>query len=231
MMKTTPTRTWFCLAGAGAVLVLATGCTTRTPSQGPSPTPTPSPAVVLDAQPGSPDPYTPLAVPSPAAAPKQVPSPSLPAGQDGMARGQIDPATVDRANPAAVATAFAATLVAVDTKIDNRPNDAAKRAATYATADLSTAMTASAPISAPGAEWTTLQSHQGWTRVTTSSPAAPPAHADTPTEAWRAVTTVVTPTGADGWVGSATKLTWTAKLTRTSPSGPWKVAQFEETTR
>lgn len=232
MTKTPLTHTWFCLAGAGAVLVLAAGCTTRAPSQGPSPTPTPTATVVLDAQPGSPDPFTPLAVPSPSTAPTQVPSPSLPAGKDGVARGQIDPATVDRANPDAVATAFAATLVAVDTKIDNRPNDAAKRAATYATADLSAAMTASAPISNPGAEWTTLQSHQGWTRVNTSAPTTPPGVISDPaTETWRTVTTVATPTGTDGWVGSVTKLTWRAKLTRTSPSGPWQVARFEETTR
>lgn len=228
-MKINPTHATL---PAVAVLVLLAGCSSGNPAAktSSSPTPTATPVLVLDAQPGPPGRFTPVATARTSTA-RTVPSPSLPAGKKGVARGQIDPATVDRANPDSVATAFAVTLVAVDTKLDNRPNDAATRAATYATADLSAAMTASAPISAPGAEWTTIQSHQGWTRVTTSSPATLVAHADTPTEVWRAVTTVATPTGADGWVGSATKLTWTAQLTRTSPSGPWQVARFEETTR
>lgn len=230
MMRTfTIFRPATCFAGAGLLLVLVAGCSDRAPVPGPSSSPIPTAENVLEAHTAAPS-WTPAPVVSPPAAPgREVPSPSLPAGQTGTARGQIDPATVDRLNPNAVATAFAATLSAIDTQIDNRPNDAATRAATYATDDLRVAMTASAPISNPGAAWTTLHSHQGWTRVATGKPVAPAAHVDTSTDVWRTVTTVATPTSSDGWTGSPVELTWTLQLTRTSPSDPWRVARYEET--
>lgn len=231
MMSTFPAiRARVCLAGAGLVLVLVSGCSGRAPSLGSSPRPTSSSeGIVLEAHTAAPSwEDTPAASP-PSVPVREVPSPSLPAGQKGIARGQIDPTNVDRMNPDAVASAFAATLAAVDTKIDNRPNDAAARAATYVTDDLSAAMTASAPISNPGAAWTTLHSHQGWTRVTTGKPTTLAARRDTSAEVWRTVTTVATPTSSDGWSGSHVELTWTLQLTRTSPSGPWRVARYEET--
>lgn len=231
-MKIKIKATALTLAMAGGLL-LVTGCTPDPLIHGADPgaTPTPpssAPSVVLDAQEGPPAEVT----PAPTTAPLQagdVPSPSLPAGKPGTARGQIDPRGVDRTSADQVAAAFGNALVAVDTNIDNRPNDAATRAATYATPELMAAMTASAPISNPDAAWTTLQAHHGWTSVV-STPART-ARPDAPTEVWRAVTTTAQPHGEDAWTGTTTQLTWTVQLTRPTSTGPWQIAQYEESSR
>lgn len=192
---------------------------------------TSSPDIIYDGDegpPGSltPEPsYTPQAPPGSTSAPTHFPSPTLSAGKAGRARGERDPASINRSDPDAVAAAFAAALVAVDTDLDQRPNDAGARAARYATDSLADEMTESAPIANPGAVWTELVNRNGWTTVQTAEGGLGQGPPDTKSQAWRAITTTATPTNDSGWTGERTTTTWIIELHHRR--GQWSVASYE----
>lgn len=217
---------------AAAVGVFLTGCATfnqAAPPPPPQPTPDLS-ASALDHQPGSPDPITPEASYTPSRNPSAtptpgIPSPTLSAGAKGTARGQRDASQVDVADPDQVAMAFAEALVAVDAKLDHRPNDAGARAAVWADNELAATMIASAPIAAPGARWAEISRREGWTTVSTAPANTIDAPPDQEGEVWRAVTTESTPADASGWTGTTETVTWQMQLWESD--GRWAVSDYE----
>lgn len=153
----------------------------------------------------------------------------LPSGAAGTPRGRHDsPAAVvhDRRDAGQVAAAFAARLDLWDTAIDHRPNDAAKRAARLATAGFRHKMLDGAPVAAPGAHWTTLAQHHGWTTVTAQLGGLGEPPSDSPTGAWRVVTTTATPRGPHRWRGTPMTTTYAIQLVRTRPGNPWYVTDY-----
>lgn len=134
---------------------------------------------------------------------------------------------VDRSSPDAVATAFVVRLELLDTRLDRRPNDASRRAAAYATADLRRRMLAAEPIGSPGARWTGLVAHHGWTTVSTRSGGVGADPPTTATAAVRAVTPVPVDHGTDGWTSYPDSPgTYIVALHRTGEGHSWAVSSY-----
>lgn len=126
---------------------------------------------------------------------------SLPADPPGnaVARG-LTPAqrTVDHDDAGQVASAFVVRLQAWDTRLDRRPNDAARRAVGFADPALRARLLATEPRAAPGRRWNDLVEHNGWTSVRTRLGGLGP-EPTTDNTAARAVTAIPVDHGADGW--------------------------------
>ena len=209
---------------------LATACTTD-----PTPTPTPPTAATPfptpssgDWQTGPPETGTPTRGPIEPSITAEPPASTLPPGKTGVPRGQNTPDDkVKRTKADSVATAFAERLVTLDTKLDNRPNDAARRAAAFATDTLAEQLRKGAPTGGVGNEFRILQQHKGWTLVQSTLGGLGEPPPDTATTAVRAVTTTTTGTNATGWEGKPATTTWLLELTRTSKKANWAVSAFQ----
>lgn len=220
---------------AALVVISATGgCS---PSADPTDTVAPRPSEMLrstsaaspstldsqDFQTGRADSGRPVAVPSrtPTAT---VPTTTLPPGRKGTPRGAHS-GRVDQTDVSAVAKGFMTKLAAIDTRLDNRPNDAARRAAGLATPRLRQELTSGKLIGPPGATFIELQRRSGWTTVTVdliSLDLAP----DKPSRVYRAVSATAVPT--DGtWSGPAETTTAVLALTRSGSRGSWAVDDYE----
>lgn len=153
-----------------------------------------------------------------------VPTTTLPAGREGTPRGAPS-GRVDRTDPDEVAQRFMIQLATIDTRLDNRPNDAAQRAAGLATPRLRRQLTSGQPIGPPGASFVELQRRGGWTTATAgliSLDLAP----DKPGRVYRAVTATAVPT--DGtWSGAPETTTAVLALARPGPRAPWAVDDYE----
>ncbi len=145
---------------------------------------------------------------------------AVPSGKPGAPRGGVV-AGVNTADPSAVAVAAAQTTYRWDTRIDQAPIDAERRASTWLAPQLVAQLQ---PATAgAGAAWNTLAAHQGWsstTAVVDSAPRPP----DTATTADRQVNVTQTFHGSGGWTAPAQTHAVLEQLTRAGGSGPWRVS-------
>lgn len=149
----------------------------------------------------------------------------LPAGVPrGLAPGRQ---RIDRRSADAVAAAFVERLELWDTVLDRRPNDAARRAAAYATPELRSRMLAAEPDGPPGERWNALVSHHGWTTVTTRLGGLGENSPTSATTATRAVTPVLVDHGTDGWTSDPEAPgTYIVVLDRAGRDRPWAVTSY-----
>lgn len=147
---------------------------------------------------------------------------------DGVPRGLTpDQQKVDRHSADAVAEAFVVRLEAWDSNLDRRPNDAARRAAAYATPEFRARMLAGEPRGSPGERWTVLVSHHGWTTVTAELGGIGENPPTTTRAAVRPVTPVPVDHGADGWTSyPAVPGTYVVELQRAGKGQPWAVSSY-----
>jgi hypothetical protein len=215
------------LLPAAALLMLA-GCGTNDPSTEASSTPSPS-ASPLDYD--GPTPSAPTSTPyiTPSASlPPATAVPSEPPGTPGKAgtpRGL--PATAlrpDRTDPTAVAAAFSILLMTYDTRLDNQPADAGRRAATLASAKLANELRQPPPGGGNGVAWTELQQHDGYTKATASDATEAGAPVDRADQATRAVRISSTPIG-EGWTGQPDVRIVYLRLTH--GGGTWVVQSYD----
>ena len=136
-------------------------------------------------------------------------------------------ATVDRGSADAVAAAFVVRLELVDTRLDHRPNDAARRAAAYATPRLRSRLLSGEPIGPTGERWTELVRHHGWSTVTIELGGIGEDPPTTATSAIRAVTPIPTDHGDDGWISHPDPPgTYLVMLSRTLKGTGWTVSSY-----
>lgn len=165
---------------------------------------------------------------APVSPPDQRPSPFPSDLPSGVPRG-LTPAQarVDRASADAVAEAFVVRLELLDTRLDRRPNDAARRAAAYATPRLRSQLLSGEPVGAPGERWTELVQHRGWTTVASQLGGIGEDPPTTATTATRAVTPIPTDHGADGWTSHPDPPgTYIVVLTRARKGKVWAVSSY-----
>lgn len=194
---------------------------------GASAAPTSSP---LDAQTGLPKsgvPVTPTANPDRATAtPMRTP---MAPGRRGTPRGQgssLD-LPIDRSNPDDLAASWGQLLQLTDCRIDNRPNDATRRAVDYVTGQLEQDMLSGAPVGNPGHRWIEMCSRDGWTTTEARLGGLGSQPPDQPTQAWRAVTVTTTDHGVNGWTGPTNSILYIVELTRPGNGDEWLVAGYE----
>jgi len=134
---------------------------------------------------------------------------------------------VDRDNADAVAEAFVVRLLLVDTRLDRRPNDAARRAVAYATPRLRSALLSGEPVGAPGVDWTELVEHQGWSTVGSQLGGIGEDPPTTATSATRAVTPLLTDHGNGGWTNHPDPPgTYIVVLNRARKGKVWAVSSY-----
>ena len=134
--------------------------------------------------------------------------------------------TVDRRDPDQVATAFVVRLEAWDTALDDRPNDAVRRAVAFAGAQLRARLLAGEPAAAPGQRWNQLRRHHGWTSVRTRLGGLGPPPTTSRT-AVRAVSYTVVDHGDTGWVAfPGDDGTYIVRLRRSSVRAGWTVVGY-----
>lgn len=225
--KSTTRRSARPLVAALAVLAL-TGCGHNTdPSSEETPTATTASPLDYDGTTPSAPTSTPYISPS-ASLPPATSVPSEPAGTPGKAGtprglpvGALHP---DRTNPTAVAAAFAILLMTYDTRLDNQPADAGRRAATLAAPKLASELRQPPPGGDNGIAWTELEQHDGYTTATASDATEAGAPPDQANQASRAVRISSAPTG-DSWTGQPDVRIVYLTLARQSAS--WVVQSYD----
>lgn len=194
----------------GLASLIITGCTH--PAAHPVPPARGSPTPVRSAA----DPATGRPQPFPRDLPAGAPRGLTPAQQ-----------RVDRRSADAVAAAFVVRLELWDSALDRRPNDAARRAAAYATPRFRSEMLAGEPDGLPGERWNALVSHHGWTTVTARLGGLGQDPPTTATSAMRAVTPVPVDHGTDGWTSyPGPPGTYIVVLDRAGKGRPWSVNSY-----
>ena len=218
-------------AACAAALIVSSGCSENSGHAQDTPTTAASTPLDYDAgntpPPPASTPYMPQATRTTAPLPTVVPSlPPATPGRPGTPRGLPRTALhVDRADALSVALGFAALLTAHDTRIDNRPADAGRRAARLATPALARQLLGPPPAGSPGADWLELQRHHGYTKVAAGDATESGAPADTATDADRAISIRSTPVGP-GWTGAVSDLTVFIHLTRGRAGASWSVTGY-----
>lgn len=156
-----------------------------------------------------------------------TPTSSIPAARGTNAPSTVTPTErVERRDATTVAIAFAVSLETWDTVHDDSPLDASRRAAAYATPDLSRRLRREAPT--PPQAWATVAARHATTSVTTIVGGLGPQPADGPTSAIRAITCVITDQAA-GWLSDGGDAAVIAHLHRSRPGQPWAVRSFQLT--
>ncbi len=193
-------------------------------TSGCAPTGSPAPAVTVPATvPAPSDPAT--AAPSAAArpfTPTQVPT-----GWAGTPAGGLPPAsTLTSTDPDVVAAAGLTAYCRADTALDLGPADTHRRALPWTTGQLAAGIRGDRPVTGPGAAWTALAAHRGYTTVTVIRAYDDGAPTDTRTAVYRQFTVTTTPHGRDGWTGPP--LTHTDYLTLTRTASGWRVGGLQD---
>ena len=195
------------IAAAAAVTVLALGAAGCGSSGQHTTTASPSPTLTLPTQ-----------------AAGQSP---LPTGQPGTPKAGL-PSHVDQHDATALAAAAVTTDWTWDTDLDTSPADAQRRSAAWLTPEYAAQVQTQAPVSAPGADWTQLAAHHGYTTVKLARAYDDPSP-DTPTSAWREYRVTVSEHGRDGWTGPSTVYVQFAHLVRSDASAVWRVSEMRVT--
>jgi len=155
------------------------------------------------------------------------PKPSRPAVTPGLApRGlTVNLAAVNRDVAGDVARAFAIIAYSSDTRTDTSPADAGKRAAPLATPELAKALKAPR-LDRVGADWSALVAARGFTvvkAIKNTDDGAPPG---TATTEYASYVVTITPKPS----GAARTVVVYLQITRSTPTGPWAVAQLRGAT-
>lgn len=155
------------------------------------------------------------------------PKPSRPAVTPGLApRGlKVNLAAVNRTVAGDVAKAFATIAYSSDTRTDTSPAEAGKRAAPLATPELAKALKAARP-GRGGADWNALVAARGFTVVKTRENTDDGAPAGTATTEYASYVVTITPKPT----GAARTVVVYLQITRSTPTGPWAVAQLRGAT-
>jgi hypothetical protein len=157
-----------------------------------------------------------------------VPSQSpLPAGAAGTPKAGL-PTGVDDQDATAVAVAAVTTDWIFDTTLDVSQADAQRRSQRWLTPAYAAQIAAAAQVAAPGADWTAMAAHHGYTTVALTRAYDDPTP-DSPTDVWREFTVTVTEHGRDGWSGPVQHVVQYAHLTRSDARSPWRVAEMRVT--
>ncbi len=205
----------------GVVLTAASsGCAT---------TPSPAPAVTvpapLPAAPTSPATVEPTVEPT-AAASAFTPTP-VPAGRTGVPAGGLPPAsTLTSPDPDVVAVAALTAYYRTDTALDLGLADTHRRALPWTTGRLAAGIRGDRAVTGPGAAWTTLAAHHGYTAVTVARAYDGGAPTDTKTVVHREFTVTTRPCGGDRWIAPPVTYTDFVTLNRT-PSG-WRIVALDD---
>lgn len=149
---------------------------------------------------------------------------ALPSGAAGTPKAGL-PTQVNDHDPAAVASAAISADWTFDTTLDNSPADAQRRSAPWLTPAYAAQISQAQQLADPGADWTAMAAHHGYTTVHLVQAHDDPTP-DTPTSAWREYTIAVTEHGRDAWAGPTSTYVQYAHLTRASASAPWRVDQM-----
>lgn len=143
-------------------------------------------------------------------------APSTPRGGDPL-RG------VDTTNVDAVADAVLAAVNTYDTRIDTSPLAASRRAAAFLGGAYATSLVAATHEGAPGAQWTTLAQHDGYTTASVQRREQDGAAPDTSIAASRVRSVTITAHGADGWTTTWPAVVEYVTLQRATARSPWQV--------
>ncbi|CAI9411581.1 hypothetical protein [Aestuariimicrobium sp. T2.26MG-19.2B] len=228
----------FSAALLAAAVGILTGCGTPPPPSTPAPT---SAGTSTSPSPASDPTWSTSTVPAatssawdnPSADETSWPAPTSttdprsahPTGTIGTARGMIHTTPPDTRDATQVARSFVATAWSYDTALDATPSDAGRRATSLATPDMAEALRTAGTRAQPGAWWTEMASHRGYTTTQLHEGGLGEGPSDSPTLAQRAITVTATPHGAGGWTGSPLPpVTLIVTCGRGSADQPWKVS-------
>jgi len=214
-MSRSPARSGAVLIGV-VVVATASGC---------APAPSPAPTVTI--------PATVPAAPTGPATPGQtitarsfVPAP-VRIGRAGIPAGGLPPtSTLTSEDPDVVAAAGLTAYYRADTALDLGPADTHRRALPWTTGQLNAGIRSDRPVTGPGATWTALAAHHGYTTVTVTRAYDDGAPTDTRTAVYRQFTATSTPRGRDRWTGAP--LTHTDFLTLTRTGSGWRIAALQD---
>ncbi|SDU32564.1 hypothetical protein [Jiangella alkaliphila] len=178
-----------------------------------------------DAEPLEPS-DTPTAAPTPA--PRQTPT--LPPGMRQPEPVVVpDPATVDGADPTAVAVAALTAAYSFDTAQDASSEDAMARVQDWLAAPYdSTAYDLDGLSQDVQRDWEQWSAHQAFASINAIEPQTTDVDtADTATRAERRFYVRMTPIGRDAWNGALVEHQWFAFLERASVSEPWRLVELQ----
>lgn len=169
---------------------------------------------------------TPTAAPTPA--PRQTPT--LPPGMRQPEPVVVpDPATVDGADPTAVAVAALTAAYSFDTAQDASSEDAMARVQDWLAAPYdSTAYDLDGLSQDVQRDWEQWSEHQAFASINAIEPQTTDVDtADTATRAERRFYVRMTPIGRDAWNGALVEHQWFAFLERASASEPWRLVELQ----
>jgi hypothetical protein len=163
--------------------------------------------------------------PSAPASPQPKPDPTTerPRGSATLPPGVPAPSTVDYQDPTAVSRAALTTFWTADATLDTTPREAMLRAVVYLTPSAAGQIQQEPPQAAPPGAW---RRHRAYGRARLREDHDSGGPADTTTEAYRQWTLTITPTGRDGWHGTAFTTTAFVSLTRPAAGQPWRIADL-----
>ncbi len=208
-------------ATAGVLLGVVLAAT----ASGCAPTPSHAPAVTVPATlPATPT--IPATVEPTATASAFAPTP-VPTGRPGVPAGGLPPApTLTSPDPDVVAVVALTAYYRADTALDLGPTDTHRRALPWTTGQLAAGIRGDRPVTGPGAAWSALAAHHGYTTVTVTRAYDDGAPTDTSATVYRQFTVTATPRGRDGWSGSPA--THTDYLTLTRTGSGWRIAALRD---
>jgi len=148
-------------------------------------------------------------------------------GRAGVPAGGLPPAsTLTNADPDVVAAAGLTAYYRADTDLDLGPADTHRRALPWTTGQLATGIRDDQPVTGPGAAWTTLAAHHGYTTVIVTRAYDDGAPTDTRARVYRQFTVTSTPHGRDNWTGPV--VTHTNYLTLTRAHSGWRITALQD---
>ncbi len=207
---------------AAAVLlgvVLAASATGCAPASGPAPAVT-----VPETPPTTP---TSSATAGPTATGRTFTPTPVPTGRTGVPAGGLPAAsTLASPDPNVVAAAGLTAYYRADTVLDLGPADTHRRALPWTTGQLTAGLRGDRPVTGPGALWTALGAHHGYTTVTVTRAYDDGAPADTRARVYRQFTVATTPRGRDGWTGPL--IAHTDYLTMTRTNEGWRIVLLQD---
>jgi len=151
----------------------------------------------------------------------------VPTGRAGVPSGGLPPtSTLTSADPDVVATAGLTAYYWADTALDLGPADTHRRALPWTTGQLAAGIRGDRPVTGPGAAWTALAAHHGYTTVTVTRAYDDGAPTDTRAAVYRQFTVTTTPRGRDRWTGPP--FTHTDYLTLTRTYSGWRITALQD---
>lgn len=150
-----------------------------------------------------------------------------PTGRAGTPAGGLPPtSTLTSADSDVVAAARLTGYYRADTALDFGPAGIHRRALPWTTGQLAAGIRGDRPVAEPGAAWTALAAHHGYTTVTVARAYNDGAPADTVSTAFRQFVVTVPSHGRAHWTGPPVTHTDFLVLRRTT--GGWRIADLAD---